>query len=138
MTRNPFEENDQLRREAASRIPYQQLYGVGIACPLLVIAFVFRNAVILPWVCLSVALIEMVVFYSWKDSQLVIIRYWRLITAPIRWLAVHLVLGAVYFLVLTPMAVALRLLGFPAAQRKSVGGWRDGKQIEEERLFRQY
>jgi len=55
-------------------------------------------------------------------SYPVILRYiytaWMLLALPIGWLVSHLLMAAVYYLVLTPIGVVMRLAGRDPLQRK--------------------
>lgn len=52
-----------------------------------------------------------VVYYGLPNSQLPVIRTWCWVTRPVAWLAGHLLLGVVFYGVLLPLALCLRLGG---------------------------
>lgn len=65
----------------------------------------------LPLVLVTIGIVEAVVFYAIPSLQLYIYRGWVRLTYPLGWLISGAVLLAVYFLVLTPVALLRRIFG---------------------------
>jgi hypothetical protein len=55
-------------------------------------------------------------FWPWLIRPMY--QVWHVITFPVGWFVSHLLLGVIFFLLITPLAVLLRLLGKDAMQRK--------------------
>jgi len=68
---------------------------------------------------------------------------WMYLTYPIGWLISHVVLGAIYFLLITPMGFVMRTLGWNPLQRgfdrEAATYWtKDEPHRDLEGYFRQY
>ncbi len=99
------------------------------------------------WLVLSVVagvgVIGTVVMLASRDAARTIYRVWMFAALPIGWTVSHLLLGLVYFGVMTPIGVVMRLLGrnpmTPTFDRGATTYWqtRSG-QTPAERYFRQF
>jgi len=58
------------------------------------------------------------VFAVWPASRRRIYVAWMMAVFPIGWVISHLLLGTIYFLVITPIGVAMRLLGRDPLERR--------------------
>jgi hypothetical protein len=67
---------------------------------------------------------------------------WIVAVFPIGWTVSHLLLGAIYFLVLTPIGLVLRVLGHDPMNRKldrdATTYWTNHEQAPVARYFRQF
>ena len=88
---------------------------VGIIASILVRRFHWNTAALI--LCgLAAALI--VVYYVAPSLQTRIYRGWMLSVAPIGYVVSHLLLALVYYFVLTPIGLALRVFGYDPMLRK--------------------
>jgi len=58
------------------------------------------------------------IYYLFPRTQRPIYRTWMIAVWPIGWLVSHLLLALVYYLVVTPVGVAIRMLGHDPLRRK--------------------
>lgn len=58
------------------------------------------------------------IYYSLRPLRLPIYRVWMRLFHPIGWLVSHAVLIGIYFLVITPIGWALRLMGYDPLSRR--------------------
>ena len=83
-----------------------------------------------------------VVYYTFPKTQLPVIRTWQWLTAPIAWSMGHALLLSVYWCILLPLAIVLRLRRHdPLALRKvdRTSNWVDrAPQRTSSRYFKQY
>jgi hypothetical protein len=118
-------------------------FGFSLAVLLLIIAYLIRqNATSIAIVLSVLALVITVVYYSMPATQLLIIRSWQFLTLPITWLMSHLLLGSVFFVILLPMTVIARLLGYDPLRLKRRGqstNWiARNEQRDISRYFKQF
>lgn len=82
------------------------------------------------------------IYYAWRESQLVIIRGWQLLTFPVAWIVGHSLLGLVFFGIVLPIGLVLRARGYdPLRLRKSgrSSNWQDRSvSPPAERYFKQF
>ena len=50
-------------------------------------------------------------YWTFRPKRRVIYRAWILACFPVAWLVAHLLLGTIYYLVITPFGVVMRLVG---------------------------
>jgi len=84
-----------------------------------------------------------VIYYLLPAAQPWIYRGWIYLTFPISWVMSHLILGAVYYLILTPIGLIMRMLGHDPMRRKIDRGaatyWIERKpSADASRYFKQY
>lgn len=84
-----------------------------------------------------------VVFYALRPLRLPIYRLWMRAFHPIGWLISHIVLVSIYYLVITPIGWAMRLVGYDPLTRRfdpsAASYWvRHDPSDRAERYFRQY
>lgn len=95
------------------------------------------------WILASVGLLVTIAYYAIPALQNRIYRGWLLTFFPLGFVMSHVVLGAIYYLLFTPIAILRRLLGGDPLQRafdpeaKSYWIDRDGP-VEPSRYFKQY
>jgi saxitoxin biosynthesis operon SxtJ-like protein len=58
------------------------------------------------------------VYYAVPSLRRALLRSWIALTYPVGWLGSNIALGAFYFLVLTPIGLALRIFGRDALERR--------------------
>ncbi|TWU06392.1 SxtJ family membrane protein [Stieleria varia] len=63
------------------------------------------------------AVVLLAIYYATASARRPIYRGFRIITFPIQWMMTWIVLGLVYFLVLTPIGLVLRLAGKSLRQK---------------------
>ena len=69
-------------------------------------------------VILSLGAALCLLYYALRPLRLPIYRIWMRVFHPIGWLLSHLVLISSYYLVLTPIGLLLRLVGYDPLQRR--------------------
>jgi ABC-type uncharacterized transport system permease subunit len=84
-----------------------------------------------------------VVYYAVRPLRLPIFLGWIYVAYPIGFVMSHLVLGVIYFLVITPIGLIMRLLGRDPMERQfdraAKSYWtRRGAAARTERYFRQF
>jgi hypothetical protein len=92
----------------------QRTYGVAITTFLGMLAWVSWQALGWPWLSgglVGTACVHAVVFYLVPSSRVRLIALFQAITFPIRWAATLVVMGIVYYGVLTPIAIWFRATG---------------------------
>jgi hypothetical protein len=82
-------------------------------------------------------------FYSLKPLRLPIYRVWMRAFHPIGWIVSHLILISIYYLVLTPIGLCLRLVGYDPLERRfdpeAESYWVERDPPEQpDRYFRQF
>ena len=60
---------------------------------------------------LGAAILVALLFFAVPKSRTVVYAAWMKLLSPVHWAVSYLVLGAVFFLVVTPLGLLLRLLG---------------------------
>ncbi len=118
-------------------------FGLSLAVLLLFFAYLIRQSLPSVTIALSVvAVVITLVYYSIPATQLLVIRTWQHLTFPIAWLMSHLLLGSVFFVLLLPMAIIARLLGYDPLQLKRSGqstNWiARSEQRDTSRYFKQF
>lgn len=118
-------------------------FGLSLAVLLAIVAFMASkfaeplNAAIL-FAAIAVAF----VYYSIPATQLAIIRFWQYITFPLAWIVGHLLFGLIYFGVVLPVGIALRIRGYDPLRLKPVrrdSYWHDrSPPPPTERYFKQF
>lgn len=94
-------------------------------------------------VVLGVSTLALVLYYALPPLRKPVFVSWMTLFHPVGWVMSHLLLGVVYYLVITPIGLLLRLLGRDSLTReldpKAESYWirRDGK-VEPSRYFRQF
>lgn len=81
----------------------------------------------LAWCVWGSAGLVTLVYYAVPNSRRMIYQAWMKGVYPIGWCVSHLILAAIYFLLMTPLALLLRAFGYDPMQRKLVPGassWR--------------
>jgi len=110
------------------------------------VAFLVYRRAELPRVAIAIAAIALVISVTSLLSPPFARRVWiamMVSLSPIGWVMSHLILGFIYYLVLTPVGLGLRLAGRDPLHRRFDRGaksyWIDrGGKPEAERYFRQY
>lgn len=121
-------------------------FGVALGCFFGVVGTVvwWRTGVWpAAWALWGVGAVVVAVYYAVAPWRRPIHRVWSYGTYPVGWVVTHLVLALVYYGLLTPVGLALRLFGRdPMARRfdREAGSyWQERKQsADPERYFRQF
>ncbi|WP_236695942.1 SxtJ family membrane protein [Rhodopirellula islandica] len=91
---------------------------------------------------LVTGLVVVTVYYAWPTSQQPIIRGWQHATYPIAFCVGHLLLGTIYFFVLTPIALMLRTTGHDPLNLQQEGrssNWNDRQSTPTpDQYFKQF
>lgn len=98
---------------------------------------------ILAYVIWSAALVVCVFYYTVKSSQPLIFRAWMAAVYPIGWFISHMLLALIYYLVITPIGLIVRLCKRDPLQREfdrsATTYWMDCRRNENvERYFQQF
>ncbi len=64
------------------------------------------------------AALLIVVYYAASGLQLAIYRGWLYAVAPIGWVVSHVLLAAIYYLLLTPIGLLMKVFGYDPMRRK--------------------
>lgn len=85
----------------------------------------------------------MVIYYAVRPLRLPIYLGWMYAVYPIGWLISHLLMAAIYFLLVTPTGVVMRWLGFDPLKRRfdpdASTYWADmPKETDRSRYFSQF
>jgi len=91
----------------------------------------------------SAALVVCVFYYTVKSAQPLIFRAWMAAVYPIGWFISHMLLGIIYYLVITPIGFVVRLFVRDPLQREfdrsATTYWMDCRTNENvERYFQQF
>ncbi|GAB5404537.1 MAG: SxtJ family membrane protein [Aureliella sp.] len=114
--------------EAPSR-SMQRWFGLSLAALIAIVGLSFsRFSETVGWILGAIAIGEGAVYYLVPRAQLSIIRGWQIITFPIAWTVGHILLGIVFWLVVLPLGLVLRMLKYdPLRLRKedATSNWQD-------------
>ncbi|HBE67237.1 MAG TPA: hypothetical protein DDW52_03720, partial [Planctomycetaceae bacterium] len=90
----------------------------------------------------AVSTAQLAVYYLLPQSRILIIRGWQFVTYPIAWLVGHILFGGVFCLILLPISLVMRLIGYdPLRLRRGARttNWQDRQKSRSvESYFRQY
>ncbi|MEC8336766.1 MAG: SxtJ family membrane protein, partial [Planctomycetota bacterium] len=89
------------------------------------------------------ALIVIIVYYLFPALQRPFYRGWMFSVMPIGWVISHLLLSIIYYLLLTPIGIIMRLVGYDPMKRKLEKKretyWVARQQVRDpNRYFKQY
>ena len=83
-----------------------------------------------------------VAYYAVAPLRLPMYLGWMRLVFPIGWVVSHLLFGVIYFLVLTPIGLTLRLIGHDPLRRhrppSAVSYWTEHPVADQDRYFRQF
>ncbi len=118
----------------------QRWFGASLAGLLALASWAARGMFGAMWMVgggLAVALAA--VYYLYPRSQRPIIRAWQIATFPLAWCISHLLLGAVFFLIVAPIGWILRYRGHDPLQLNGEPPphWHDRSPAPPQRYFRQ-
>ncbi len=107
----------------------QRWFGLSLAILLAIVAFsVSRLNVSAGWILGAIALAVGATYYLIPATQLPIIRSWQIITFPVAWTVGHILFGIVFWLVVLPLGLVLRMLNYDPLrlrQRNATSNWQD-------------
>ena len=118
-------------------------FGLSLAILMFVVAFLIKDAAAsVSMLVAAFGVIVVLAYYMIPSSQQRIIRYWRRLTFPIAWVGSHLLLGIVFYGVVCPIGIALRVLGHdPLGLRKESlsSNWISRRECEDvSKYFNQF
>lgn len=118
-------------------------FGLSLGLLLIIASFLLSDfGQWLNLVLLIAGLAVAAVYYAWTASQQPIIRGWQYATYPIAFCVGHLLLGTIYFVVLTPIALILRATGHDPLNLKQEGrssNWNDRESTPTpDQYFKQF
>jgi hypothetical protein len=122
-----------------------RLFGLIPAVVLGIIGAVLGR--ILGWqtaaVLWTIGVVISVVYYSVPGTRWMLYRAWMTATFPLGWVVSHAMLGAIYYGVLTPLGLAMRLMGRDPMNRgfdaRGLSYWqRHNLGSDVRRYFRQH
>ena len=82
------------------------------------VVYLQSGSTIAPRVIVGVGLTLSVMFYALRPLRLPIYRLWMRAFHPIGWLVSHAILVSIYYLILTPIGLLLRVVGYDPLHRK--------------------
>jgi hypothetical protein len=128
-----------------SRRELRRFAGMLVGVIIVVVAImVYRHGVNLPAIALAVcSLIVGAMALFFPVGVGVIYRVWMAAVFPIGWIVSHVAMATVYYLVITPCGLAMRLFGRDPLTRKfdadAESYWRKRNESEDvQRYFRQF
>ena len=123
-------------------------FGLSLGIVFALIAYVIAPSGMIRSGLLIAAGFVPAIYYLVPQSKLPIIRGWQRITYPLAWTVGHLLFGMVFFLVLTPIGLALRIFKYDplrlSKNRQDETQWIDrpvndgSEKNAASRHFRQY
>ncbi len=118
-------------------------FGLSLSSLFLILAYVVRHsASVVAMVLAIVGVLVGVIYYCVPSAPLRVIRAWQYVTYPIAWTISHLLLGTVFFGIVMPTGIVLRLLGYdPLRLRKrdSDSNWIPRREDSDtSRYFKQF
>ncbi|TWT82824.1 hypothetical protein CA13_42870 [Planctomycetes bacterium CA13] len=126
----------------------QRWFGLSLGAVLAILAFSVVPSGAIRQAILSIGIFVTVVYYVMPSTKLPIIRAWQRITFPIAWTVGHFLFGIVFFALVTPIGLLLRVFGHdPLRLRKTDGTtsfWKDrparsdANKEDPRQYFRQY
>jgi len=83
------------------------------------------------------------IYFALPPIRLLVYRGWMYAAYPIGWTVSHILLGVIFYLVITPIGLIMRLLGYDPMQRKldpnAATYWEPRAQVADvKRYFRQF
>jgi hypothetical protein len=99
----------------------QRLFGLIVAASLGVLGLLARRGLDAGFLASTLWVLGgffALAYYALPPLRGPMFRAWMTLTFPLAWLVSHLVLGACYYLVLTPIGVILRLCRYDPLQRR--------------------
>ena len=122
-----------------------RIFGALLPVALLGLTYLVWVGSALPWVAYlggGVALSVTLGFWAMKAIRLPIYRAWLFLVSPLGRVLSVVVLAGVYYLVLTPLALVLRLAGRDALGRRKKSGvssyFEAHQSADTQRYFRQF
>lgn len=114
---------------AAPSAATRRWFGFSLSSALILLAFLLsRWGDPLNLALLIASGVTGTLYYAWPRSQLTIIRSWQFLTYPISWAAGNILFGVIFFGLVLPLGLLLRLRGYdPLRLRKSErsSNWQD-------------
>ncbi|MCA9129241.1 MAG: hypothetical protein KDB22_19280 [Planctomycetales bacterium] len=128
---------------AAPSPSMRRWFGLSLGLLLAILAFLFSgwghwlNGFLL--VC---GALVTTVYYAVPKSQIAVIRCWQYLTYPVAWMLGHILFGAIFFGVVLPIGLVLRLRGHDPLQLRSgkrSSYWHDRQGSQNtDRYFKQF
>jgi hypothetical protein len=107
------------------------------------IIFWINSESAVPPILWSVGLSVCVIYYAVKPLRLTLYRVWMKLVFPLGWAISHLLFGIIYYLVLTPVGLLLRLFRYdPLRRRRDENAqtyWSEhGSETDPGKYFKQF
>ncbi|WP_345685520.1 SxtJ family membrane protein [Novipirellula caenicola] len=118
-------------------------FGASLSTLLLIVAYLVQYRAANVSMILAIAgVMVAVVYYAVPGTRVRLIRAWQYATYPVAWVISHLLLGTVFFGIVLPTGIVLRLLGYDPLRlkkRNSKSNWMArGDAPEISRYFKQF
>ncbi len=94
-------------------------FGLSLGCLLVVLGILLAPHGWLRNLVFATAATVTFVYYALPKTKVPIIRGWQYTTFPLAWVIGHLLFGVVFYLILTPIGIILRLSGYDPLQIRS-------------------
>lgn len=123
-----------------------RIFSVALGCLLALIAFVsFRASASVPLAVTLSAIGTLIVLVGLIAPAMIKPLYlgWMILLYPIRWIVSCLLIAVVYYLLITPIGLILRLLGHDLVGRRfdsrATSYWKTERRVRQEQdYFRQF
>ena len=129
--------------KAAPSRSVERWFGLSLSTLFLVFALMLRNSasrVSMALMVVGVLIGE--IYYCIPGTRLRVIRAWQYFTYPLAWVISHLLLGTVFFGIVLPTGIMLRLLGYDPLRlkkRDSASNWIPRREDDDiSRYFKQF
>jgi hypothetical protein len=109
---------DREREPSAAELRWFGVLFLGFASVVAGVIHLRSGRVGLPVGLVSGAALLTAIYYALPPLRRALLRGWVVVTYPLGWLGSHLALGLFYFVLLTPVALLMRLFGRDALQRR--------------------
>ncbi|EMI16085.1 signal peptide protein [Rhodopirellula maiorica SM1] len=118
-------------------------FGISLSALFFVVAFLMRHSATMVAMTLAVVgVLVGVIYYCVPGAPLRVIRAWQYMTYPVTWIISHVLLGTVFFGIVLPTGIVLRLLGYDPLrlkQRDSGSNWLPREEASDiSRYFKQF
>ncbi|WP_372721854.1 SxtJ family membrane protein [Novipirellula sp.] len=132
-----------LDRNAVPSRSMKRWFGLSLSTLFLIFALMLRHdASRVSMALMVVAVLLGVIYYCIPGTRLRVIRAWQYFTYPLAWGISHLLLGAVFFGIVLPTGIMLRLLGYDPLRlkkRDSASNWIQRREDNDiSRYFKQF
>lgn len=129
--------------KAAPSRSVERWFGLSLSTLFLVFALMLRHSASrVSMALMVVGVLIGVIYYCIPGTRLRVIRAWQYFTYPLAWVISHLLLGTVFFGIVLPTGIMLRLLGYDPLRlkkRDSASNWIHRREDDDiSRYFKQF